>query len=452
MDDAGSRFQMRKGLGAAAHALSGEEVATLDGPIGLGHVRYPTIGRGQLEDTQPFFYRQPGILMAHNGNVTNYAALRSSLAERSIHLLSHCDVEPALCELADALMGRRAAGHTIDDAVVALTEMQRRVRGAYSLAAVLMLDRRPTLVVMRDAHGIRPAVMGRRDGAWAVASESVALDALGYRHVGHPTPGTAVFLRGGEEPIVRALRAAGQPSPCVFEHIYFARPDAVIDGRSVYEVRLRLGQALAEQIRSKGLDCDVVIPVPDTARPAATAMAESLGLPLREGLIKNRYSGRTFIMPDALSRHAALRLKLNTLPCEIEGRRVLLVDDSIVRGTTLRRVIGLLRDSGATAVHVAIHAPPVRHPCFYGVDMSTEEELFARQFAGGGDLDALEVAAAGELGADSLSYLPVAKMDAAFGASRCAACFDGVYPEPIAPEDRAAIALERGESGPRSSV
>jgi amidophosphoribosyltransferase len=227
----------------------------------------------------------------------------------------------------------------------------------------------------------------------------------------------------------------------VFEYIYFARPDAVMEGRGVYEVRLALGDALAERIQSKDIDADVVIAVPDTARPAATAMAERLGLPLREGFIKNRYSGRTFIMPDALTRDAALRLKLNTLPREIRGKRILLVDDSIVRGTTLRRVIRMLRDAEAAAVHLAIHSPPVRHPCFYGIDMSTEEELFARRF--NGDLDDLERAAATELGADSLTYLPVASMDAVFGGARCAACFDGAYPAPLSEEDRAAIVGDR---------
>lgn len=452
MDAAGARFQMRKGLGTAAQALPAEEVATLDGPIGIGHVRYPTIGSGKLEDTQPFFYRRPGILMAHNGNVTNYAALRRSLSERSIHLLSHCDVEPALCELADALNARRASHHTLEDAVAALTEMHARVRGAFSVVAALMIDDKPTLVVTRDANGIRPAVIGKRGGTWLVASESVALDALDYERFTHPGPGTAVFLRGGEEPVVREITGRAERAPCVFEYIYFARPDAIIEERSVYEVRLGLGTALGERIQEKGLEADVVIPVPDTARPAATAIAEHLELPLREGFIKNRYSGRTFIMPDALSRHAALRLKLNTLPREIEGRRVLLVDDSIVRGTTLRRVIGMVRDAGATEVHLAIHAPPVSHPCFYGIDMSTEEELFARKFGDGLELDALESAAASDLGADSLSYLPVATLNATFGSERCAACFDGAYPQPIPDEDRLAIAGDRRETGPRSSA
>jgi len=437
----GRRFPVRRGLGIAARALGKKDIEALEGPIGIGHVRYPTIGRGVLEDAQPFFYRQPGILMAHNGNVTNYDELRESLADRSIHLLSHCDVEPALCELADALNKKRPAGHTVDDALEGFRSMRERLRGSFSIAAALMLDGEPTLVVVRDPHGIRPAVIGRReDGSWIVASESVALDALGFTRFEVPSPGEALFLRAGQEPIRRSLDA-GEPAPCVFEYIYFARPDSVMNGRSVYEVRLGLGEALAARFSDKGIETDVVIPVPDTARPAATTLAEGLGVPLREGFIKNRYSGRTFIMADQLTRTAALRLKLNTLPREIRGRRVLLVDDSIVRGTTLRRVIALVREAEAAEVHLAIHSPPVRHPCYYGIDMSTEEELFARRFSD--DLAALEEDAAAEMGADSLTYLDVASMDRVFEGARCAACFDGVYPDPIPEQDRESIAGER---------
>ena len=446
MSAEGGRFFMRRGLGTAAQALRAEDIDALEGPIGIGHVRYPTIGRGSLDDTQPFFYRQPGILMAHNGNVTNYLALSRSLAERSIHLLSSCDVEPALCELADSLMGERKARHTLDDAARALASMLERVRGAYSIVAALVLDGQPTLVVLRDRSAIRPAIIGRRpDGAWLAASESVALDTLGFTEVLEPAPAEAVFLRAGCEPIRRTL-AGGSAAPCIFEHIYFARADARMGGKSVYEVRMALGRALGARVRDKGIATEVVVPVPDTSRPAATAIAEVLGLPLREGFIKNRYSGRTFIMPDALTRNAALRLKLNTLPSEIRGRSVLLVDDSIVRGTTLRRVIGMLRDADARAVHLAIHSPPVRHPCFYGIDMSTEEELFARRFSG--SLLELERAAAVDLGADSLTYLTVEAMDEAFGGARCGACFDGAYPEPLSDEDRRNIAGDRRAAHP----
>jgi amidophosphoribosyltransferase len=441
MEADGARFHVRRGLGTVTQAVGPADLETLVGPIGVGHVRYPTIGRGVLDDAQPFFYRQPGVLMAHNGNVTNYEELREGLAERSIHLLSRCDVEPALCEMADALMARRRSRHTLEDAVESLRAIHARVRGAYSIVGALMLDGIPTLFVLRDPNGIRPVAIGRRDdGSWIAASETVAFDPLGFRVELEPGPGEAVFLRAGAEPIRVALETRAA-APCVFETIYFARPDAMIGGRSVYERRLALGRALAERLRDKGVAADVVVPVPDTARPAATTLAEVLGLPLREGFIKNRYSGRTFIMPDQLTRQHALRLKLNPIPDEIRGKRVILVDDSIVRGTTLRRVIELLRDAGAAAVHLAIHSPPVRHPCFYGIDMSTEAELFARRFPP--SLPELERGAAAQLGADSLTYLDVAGMDAALGGPRCAACFDGAYPQPVGEGDRAQIVRDR---------
>lgn len=379
--------------------------------------------------------------MAHNGNITNYDELATGLRERSIHLLSSCDVEPVLCELADALMQRRRCGHTVDDAVWAARTVLQKVRGAYSVVAAMRLDSQPTLMVLRDENGIRPATVGRHaDGSWLVASETVALDVLDCERSFDPEPGEVVFLRAGREPLRHQLRPSC-PAPCVFERVYFARPDSNIDGSSVYESRLALGRALAERIDRKKLDIDVVVPVPDTARPAATAIAECLGVPQREGLIKNRYSGRTFIMPDQLTRRTALRLKLNPLPGEIRGRQILLVDDSIVRGTTLGRVIRMVREAGADAVHLAIHSPPVRYPCFYGIDISTKDELFASRFDGG--LDALEQRAAVELQADSLTYLPMNDLNRAIDGPRCAACFDGNYPQAISARERATIAEDR---------
>jgi amidophosphoribosyltransferase len=440
----GNEFFSHRGLGQVPQAIPAEPLATLEGPVGLGHVRYPTIGRGLLRDAQPFFFRQPGVLMAHNGNVTNYRALRDSLRERSIHLLSQCDVEPVMCEFADALNLARRSAHTVDDAMHALREVRKRVQGSYSIVAVLMLDGQPTLVVFRDPNGIRPAVLGRRgsgaDISWICASETVALDVLGFERVEEPSPGEVLFLRAGAAPIRRAIDQAVR-APCVFEHIYFARPDSMIDERGVYQSRLGLGRELADRVRAKGIVADVVVPVPDTARPAAAAIAETLGLPVREGFIKNRYSGRTFIMPDLLTRISALRLKLNPLRSEIEGRRVLLVDDSIVRGTTLKRVNALLREAGAAEVHLAIHAPPVLHSCFYGIDMSTEEELFARRFSR--DLDTLEREAAAALEVESLTYLPVDAMNRVFSGPRCAACFDGNYPQPVEGDQRASIVEDR---------
>lgn len=444
----GRRFFAKRGLGTVVQALGEEQLAALSGPVGLGHVRYPTIGRGVLEDAQPFFYRQPGVLMAHNGNITNYAELEALLRERSIHLLSHCDVEPVMCVMADHLMQQRSAEHGIDDVLDAFRRVQGTVRGSYSIVTALHLEGKPTLVAFRDPRGIRPCVLGRRsDGAWLAASESVCLDALGFELAFEPEPGEVVLLRSGEEPQRFALEAK-EPAPCVFEAIYFARPDAVMGGASIYEKRMKLGIELAGRLKQKGIEADVVVPVPDTSRPAATAMSEALNLPLREGFIKNRYSGRTFIMPDALTRDAALRLKLNPIPREIAGKRVLLVDDSIVRGATLKRVLKLLHQAKAEEVHLAIHAPPVSHPCFYGIDMSTEEELFARRFLprsaqNEAELAQLEKEAAAYFGVASLTWLSMDSIDGVFGEQRCAACFDGKYPEPLRERDRQAIVSDR---------
>jgi len=437
----GERFFARRGLGPVIQAIDDQALKALGGTIGLGHVRYPTVGRGTLDDTQPFFYRVPGVLMAHNGNVTNYGELRDSLRTRSIHLLSQCDVEPALCEFADALQAQSRNAYSIPHALSALRTMTERVDGAFSIVVAMHLDDEPTLILMRDPHGIRPAIAGQRaDGSWVVSSESVALDLFRVEEAIEPKPGEVLFLRHGQAPI-RHMVDGREPAHCVFEYIYFARPDARMGGRSVYDMRLKMGRALGERILEKDLDVDIVVPVPDTARPAATAMAESLALPLREGFIKNRYSGRTFIMPDAGTRNAALRLKLNPIPTELRGRSILLVDDSIVRGSTLGRVIELLRWSGARAVHLAIHAPPVRHPCFYGIDMSTEDELFARRF--GDDLDRLEIDAAEALGADSLTYLDLSRLTQVTGTDVCSACFDGQYPRPISEACRQAIVADR---------
>jgi amidophosphoribosyltransferase len=365
--------------------------------------------------------------------------------------MSSCDIEPVLCLFADKLMALRPKAHTIDDAVTALTEIQRDVTGAYSVVGVTELDGKDTLFVFRDRFGIRPAVWGSRGGSYMVTSESVALDALGYEFQGEVDPAEVMFFRADEPPIRRPLNSVIRRAPCIFEHIYFARPDSVIDGRTVYEVRLDLGRRLAEEFRSRQFTIDTVIAVPDTSRPAATAIAEALGKPMREGFIKNRYSGRTFIMPDQVTRATALRLKLNPIRSEIEGRRVLLVDDSIVRGNTVRSIIALVRDMKPAAVHLAIYSPPVTNPCYYGIDMSRSEELVARRHLdahGNGKPTrawqrAYEEEMARELNLDSLTHLSIEGLDAAVTWPKCAACFTGDYPQPLTGEQRAAIEVNR---------
>ncbi|MFW5740163.1 MAG: amidophosphoribosyltransferase [Myxococcota bacterium] len=451
----GQRFPFVRRLGLVSQAFSASDLQALPGRIAVGHVRYPTIGSGVSEDAQPLFFRQPGIHLAHNGNLINYGELVRHLNDHSIHLLTHCDAEPLLCELALALQ-RKPRAHTLQDAQPALAETWTRVEGAYWLVAALLLDGKETLIVARDHQGIRPAVWGRgRDGSYLAASESTALDAVGAETLGDVGAGEAIFLREGEEPIRRGIggtNGVGRAcAPCIFEQIYFARPDSRIEGRTVYSTRMDLGRALAHEWRERNLPADVVIPIPDTSRPAAMAVAEELRIPYREGFIKNRYSGRTFIMGSQAKREYELRLKLNPIRTEFEGRDVLLVDDSIVRGTTLAHTVELVRRQGAKSVHLAIYSPPVLFPCYYGIDMSTAEELAARKVApeprpgglSGDDQRMMEETFARKLGLDSLTYLSVRALDRTWNEPRCAACFDGSYPSPVSVERRREIELDR---------
>ncbi len=452
----GERFLTHRAMGLVRDGFSSQVIGDLTGGIGIGHVRYPTMGSVSLENAQPFFYRRPGVFMAHNGNIINYERMRSDLAERSVHVLSTCDVEPMLLEFSEALMGRRPAGHTVDDVAHALQVTFHRSRGGYSFVLAVRVDGEDALVACRDPNGIRPGVWGESNGTYVVASESVALDALDIRSKGDLPAGHALIFRAGKEPIVLEIDEKAH-AHCVFEEIYFARPDSVVAGNTVYARRLLLGRLLARQWGSRKLACDRVVPVPDTSRPAAMAFAEELGVPYREGFIKNRYSGRTFIMPDSVTRSHGMRLKLNPIREVFEGRRVAIMDDSIVRGTTVSRIVELVRQQGAAEVHVVIHAPPVLFPCYYGIDMSTPEELVARQIHPEAPTpETLEDARyhvenelARQLGIDSLTYLSVGTLREARNGGRCMACFDGQYPVPMSDEDREAIEANRRRFGTR---
>jgi amidophosphoribosyltransferase len=433
------RFHLRKDLGMVSQALPAGVVNEMQGHSGIAHVRYPTVGQSTRDDAQPFVTRRPGIVLAHNGNVTNVPQLTEELRESGLFVLSECDAEPILLVLADELTRIRPSGHTTDDLVVALGRLMDRVRGSYTATAVLELDGQETLIAFRDPHGLRPGVYGTRaDGAWLVASESVALDGLGFQMVGLLPAGFVTILRAGQEQVVREVKPLA-PKHCVFERIYFARPDSMMEGGRVYSQRWRMGQRLAEEWEARGLGADVVVPVPDTSRPAALAMAEHLGLPYREGFIKNRYSGRTFIMPDQATRDAALRLKLNPIKEVFEGKRVILVDDSVVRGSTMRRIVNMIRELGPTEVHLAIFSPPVRHPCFYGIDMPSPGELIAA----GHDDPSLESLLRGRFDANSVTYLSHAGLAAVAGDDVCAACFDGDYVQPLTPGEREHILRDR---------
>ena len=434
--------RLHKDVGKVGEVFTSEVLDGLEGSIGVGHVRYPTAGaKNSRVDAQPFMTRRPPLVLAHNGQVTNMGELRRHLASRGLRVTSGSDSEALLLVLGDELLAQRMVGFTEDDVVQALGRTLQRVKGSYSAVAMLEMEGEQVLVAFRDAHGFRPAVYGERsDGAWVAASESVSLDVVDAEVRGHVPAGAVVFLRAGKPPVVRQVRPA-EARHCIFEDIYFARPDSILETGRVYSSRQRMGEALAHRWRTKGHEADVVVAVPDTSRPAAQAMAEALGLPSREGFIKNRYSGRTFIMPDQASREAAMRLKLNPIDEIFRGRRVVIVDDSIVRGTTMRRIVQLVRRFEPRALHVAIFSPPVRHPCFYGIDMPTRAELVAADIDG--ELDAVECQLAERFGADSVTFLPVDDLRAVAGDRLCAACFTGCYPVPVPGDEQGFIVNER---------
>lgn len=428
------RVHLYKDLGMVSQVFGGVNLRSLPGRSAIGHVRYPTVGAGVREDAQPFHTRRPGVLMAHNGNVTNVPQLEAWLARRGVRVQSGCDVEPIMLVFAEGLRGTNV--ENVKDAV---RDVFDQVRGAYTCAAVCEVEGKDTLVAFRDPFGVRPGVYGKDDsGAWCVASESVALDALGFETLGEIPAGSVMLLRPGEPARIEPVRAP-QPHRCLFERIYFARPDSKMEDGRIFQVRWDLGRRLGEEWRAKGLEADVVVPVPDTSRPAAQAMAETLGIPFREGFIKNRYSGRTFIMPDAATRQSALRLKLNPIPEILEGRRVILVDDSVVRGTTVKRLAELVRSVKPKEVHLAIFSPPVKNPCFYGIDMPSKAELVAARVP--------EADWARTFGVDSVTFLSVEGLRATTRTPACMACFDGNYPIPVSTEEVAAIVADRRGGG-----
>jgi amidophosphoribosyltransferase len=368
-----------------------------------------------------------GIVRAHNGNVANDDDLRDELAgEGQRHLFSGCDVEVLLNIFANALAREGRNGFTLEAYYAAVAEVYRRVRGAYSVVGYIAGR---GMFAFRDPYGIKPIAMGRRKRengtAWAVASESVVLDTIHYDLLPADPPGTAMFI-DLEGTLHRESVADPVPHPCVFEYVYFARPDSYLEGVSVYQSRIRMGRKLARTFSERGYSADVVIPVPDSACTAALAMARELNLPYREGLVKNRYVGRTFIMPDDGARKTSVRRKLNTIQDEFRDKEVLLVDDSIVRGTTSRQIVSLARQAGARRVVFASTSPPLIHPCVYGIDMSTRNEFVARERS--------EAEIAAQIGADAVIYQTLDDLVEAVreGGEQiqqmCAACFSGDYP------------------------
>jgi len=446
-----------KDLGMISQVLDERRLPSLRGDLAIAHCRYSTTGSTIWENAQPTFRRGPrrSIAIGHNGNLVNTRELLSQLEGGRARLAASTDTELLTTLLAD---------EPATDTVEALLQLLGRVRGAYSL---VVLDR-DRIIGIRDPHGFRPLVLGRirnvgahaegdtgagpwategaRDG-WVLSSETTGLDIVGAEFIRDVLPGEMVILEAGREP--RSVRfAAATPALCVFELIYFARPDSYMEGRNLYEVRRRMGMELA---REHPAEADLVMPVPDTGAPAAAGYAEASGIPYREGLVRNRYTGRTFIQPSQTLRHRGVTLKLNPLREVVRGKRLTVVDDSIVRGTTTQQIVALLRKAGAAEVHVRISAPPIYHPCFYGIDTQIATELIAATSS------VEEIRAF--IGADSLGYLSIQGVLAALDLPYdrfCFACFDGRYPEPV-PYDSASRKfmleeIDLGVGAPRAPI
>lgn len=421
------KFQAKKGLGLVREVFGEKHLLRLRGPLAVGHVRYPTVGFGEDTDVQPFWLDYPvGVAMAHNGNVTNFHELkRTYFGNRKITLGSDCDLEVVLYVFADALMRRTKDKVDIDDVEAGVREVFEKVKGAYSVVGVTT----DGMYAFRDPFGIKPCILGKRESDegtyYAVASESVVLDVAGYEIVRDLEAGEMLWI--GEDRVPQFRKIGQKPHrPCIFEYVYFARPDTFLDGVSVYEARMEMGRRMATRFRETGLEADVVIPVPESARTAAQTMAEALDLRCREGFVKNRYVGRTFIMPNDEARQATIRAKLNPIRSEFEGKRVIIMDDSIVRGNTSRHMVKIARDMGAAKVYFASYSPPLQFPCLYGIDMATKREFIAR--------DRTDEEIATEIGADAVVYQTVDQMEEAVRASGngdlqfCKACFEGEYP------------------------
>lgn len=430
MTSDGKRINARKGNGLVRDVFHQQHMNSLQGTMGLGHVRYPTAGGSNVLQAQPFYVNSPyGICLAHNGNLTNAKELEQLLVQKDMrHLSTDSDSELLLNVFAHELQAYASPSLSAEDVFKAVEGVYRRCRGGY---AVVMMIVGFGIVAFRDPHGIRPLVIGRRQTSTGVehivASESVATDVLGYEFLRDVAPGEAVYIETNGRFHASQCAPMIKHSPCIFEFVYFARPDSIIDGVSVYKVRLRMGEKLAEKIKREwpDHDIDVVVPIPDTSRTAAQTVAYRLNVKNREGFMKNRYIGRTFIMPGQKERKKSVRRKLNAIDLEFRGKNVLLVDDSIVRGTTSKQIIQMARDAGARRVYFASAAPPVRYPNVYGIDMPSPHELMGH---GRSEQDIADL-----IGADRLFYQDLRDLEEScyYENSKISnfdtSCFSGTY-------------------------
>jgi amidophosphoribosyltransferase len=424
----GEQFNAHRGQGLVSDNFSSKEViGRLRGNAAIGHVRYATTGEVALRNVQPLFadFEFGGLAICHNGNLTNSYQLRRQLVRRGSLFQSTSDTEVIVHLIATSLK---------DTVVDRLTDALRQVQGAYSLVALSQNE----VIGVRDPLGVRPLVLGRLGQSWILASETCALDIIGAEFERDIERGEIVIIGAGG---VRSVMPFEHRDTrfCVFEHIYFARPDSVVEGNSVYEARKRIGRELA---RESHIDADIVVPVPDSGVPAAIGYAQESGLPFELGIIRNHYVGRTFIEPTDQIRHLGVRLKHNASRANLKGKRVILVDDSIVRGTTSIKIVEMVRRAGATAVHMRISSPPTTHPCFYGIATPEREELLAARF---------DVAGMAKLiGVDSLAFLSIDGLYRAMGEPRrdrlaprfCDACFTGDYPIPPTDADNGKVSVQ----------
>jgi len=417
----GSNILVYRELGLVSQVFNEGTLATLQGDLCVGHTRYSTTGSTTWDNAQPTFktHGRRGLALGHNGNLIN-----------TLELAALAGGEPRGRATTDSdLVAGLMARHLDDGLEAAALRVLPQLKGAFSFA---FMDER-TLFACRDPHGLRPLALGRLPGGWCVASETCALDVVGATYVREIEPGEMVAI---DERGVRSIRFADSPrhALCLFEFVYLGRADSRLYGRSIHAARVEMGRRLAAEAP---VDADMVLPVPDTGRSAAQGYSEGTGIPWGEGLMKNRYIGRTFIEPTPALRARGVKLKLNPVPEVIAGKRVVVVDDSIIRGTTTRQIVQLLRESGATEVHLRIVSPPVQWPCFYGIDMSTRDELVGAQH----DVDGIRRL----VGADSLAYLSLDAVVASTGAPKnafCRACFDGEYPIPVGEAEPSKFALE----------
>ncbi|NYZ78668.1 amidophosphoribosyltransferase [Candidatus Micrarchaeota archaeon] len=410
----GKQIHLKKGMGLTSDVFSEDDLLAMKGTVGIGSVRYPTCGSSSLRDAQPFKVDLPreGLAIAHNGNLVNFTALKDELNSGGTPIISGCDSEIILKVLADEL-------NRTEDIFQAVAKVMKRLEGAY---CEVILTGRGELIAFRDPNGFRPLCFGRNEDCIIFASESVALDINDVELTEQVKPGEAILVN--EKGVERRLVAKSAKRHCMFEYVYFSRPDSILDAGSVYNIRVELGKNLA---KSHPANADVIIPVPDTSRPAAEGFSRESGIKVEEGLIKNRYIMRTFIMPEQSIRDDAIKKKLNPLKTILKGKRVIVIDDSIVRGTTTNKLVKLLKDAGAKEVHVRITCPPIISPCFYGIDISSHSELIA--FRCNGNVEEIRKI----LRADSLGYQTIEGLVDAIGIGKehlCMACLNEDYPTP----------------------